>query len=484
MSKVPREGKSEIDQSANIQRRNGLMTSSPLANYTLPGVINYLTSEFTHLERFKIIADLEKTEMSYKIAMLEGRIQALEYSNDQKQQRIDFLERDNMVLKYNREVSYTSSGSDNPPLKINEAPDIDAVSIKQLREKLSQSMHEISALLRAPTNIGQDILHKAHPEHSTFLETLFQNSDPPQNISAKEVLKNGRQSFPSSEQNSTVARFFELDSGSEQFSPDVDLDFDRHLAIESDVETIIEENMPVSFGSSMDLTTVAVQNSLLPPPVVLLKDGIDFDDGRISVSSGGTDFTIRVGDVKCRCQCDPALEVREILGMHVLRAKPSPTLVLVVYKDGRTVCNSVRDDESVQIPIISTDIIPQQTRVVAGTPGLWCLVLNLSNVTDENKTFIQTIQLSEQSNIILAGIVANFTRKQIMSSLSGILDMQFLDAEYIEPRVNNSRGSKNNRSKSKHMESVSLRLVFDVKRNRNSVKLVFDTVKAHSTIRK
>ena len=42
--------------------------------YTLPGVINYLTSEFTKFEQFKIVNNLERSEMKFKIKELEGKL--------------------------------------------------------------------------------------------------------------------------------------------------------------------------------------------------------------------------------------------------------------------------------------------------------------------------------------------------------------------------------------------------------------------------
>ena len=60
------------NNNGNITKLNQSSSGSePI--YTLPGVINYLTSEFTNLERFKIMTNLEKNEMKYKIIQLQGK---------------------------------------------------------------------------------------------------------------------------------------------------------------------------------------------------------------------------------------------------------------------------------------------------------------------------------------------------------------------------------------------------------------------------
>lgn len=64
-----------------------------LANYTLPGVISYLTSEFTNLERFKIMTNLEKSEMKHRILQLTSEVNSLRFLNEKQALRIEQLER-------------------------------------------------------------------------------------------------------------------------------------------------------------------------------------------------------------------------------------------------------------------------------------------------------------------------------------------------------------------------------------------------------
>ncbi|GEQ70952.1 hypothetical protein JCM33374_g4633 [Metschnikowia sp. JCM 33374] len=81
-------------QYANTQNRSVSPSQAPsaLANYTLPGVISYLTSEFTNLERFKIITNLEKSEMKYRIQQLTSELNSVRFVNEKQALRIKLLE--------------------------------------------------------------------------------------------------------------------------------------------------------------------------------------------------------------------------------------------------------------------------------------------------------------------------------------------------------------------------------------------------------
>ncbi|OVF10310.1 hypothetical protein A9F13_02g01078 [Clavispora lusitaniae] len=84
---------------AQANRKDSAEGASPqpqaqLANYTLPGVISYLTSEFTNLERFKIVTNLEKSEMRSRIDQLTAEINALRFLNEKQALRIRELEQE------------------------------------------------------------------------------------------------------------------------------------------------------------------------------------------------------------------------------------------------------------------------------------------------------------------------------------------------------------------------------------------------------
>lgn len=75
---------------------NGFSSSPKLlaspAGYTLPGVISYLASEFTNLERYKIVNNIEKSEMKFKIQQLVSEVNSLKYTNNKQALRIKELE--------------------------------------------------------------------------------------------------------------------------------------------------------------------------------------------------------------------------------------------------------------------------------------------------------------------------------------------------------------------------------------------------------
>lgn len=112
--------------------------------YTLPGVINYLTSEFTNLERFKITTNLEKSEMKYRIIELQGEVNSLKVMNEKQKRTISELQAENDRLR-------SRSGSSEKPKSVEyELPDVDLDVVKRSREQLANSMKEIANLLKVP----------------------------------------------------------------------------------------------------------------------------------------------------------------------------------------------------------------------------------------------------------------------------------------------------------------------------------------------
>lgn len=129
----------------------------PLANYTLPGVINYLTSEFTDLERFKIMTNLEKSEMKYKIVQLQGELNSLRYITEKQKSRIDVLEKENQNLHSQLKHEGPNSQSENETKKGNtikeddiDIPEIDLLEIQKSRAQLTKSMRQVLHLLKTP----------------------------------------------------------------------------------------------------------------------------------------------------------------------------------------------------------------------------------------------------------------------------------------------------------------------------------------------
>ncbi|KAF6068755.1 Striatin family protein [Candida albicans] len=129
--------------------------------YTLPGVINYLTSEFTKLEQFKIVNNLERSEMKFKIKELEGEIKSLTFTNKLQKKTIERLQTENKKLRSRlneeevEEVIMTPS-----PEELAKMSKIDLQTIKRTRERLANSMKEIVTLLKPPTLEPKSLLDK------------------------------------------------------------------------------------------------------------------------------------------------------------------------------------------------------------------------------------------------------------------------------------------------------------------------------------
>lgn len=163
--------------------------SGPLANYTLPGVISYLTSEFTNLERFKIMTNLEKSEMKYRIQQLTSELNSTRYVNEKQALRIKHLE--SVVAEQNKMLDKSASTekeakseaalSEPEPKSAGVAketanssgrsstreagqvsgaskdiPHVDLEILRSSRQNLNKSIQEIILLLKQP--LGLDVL--------------------------------------------------------------------------------------------------------------------------------------------------------------------------------------------------------------------------------------------------------------------------------------------------------------------------------------
>lgn len=102
----------------------------PVLEYTLPGVLSYLTLEFTNLERFKIAASLEKSELQFRIAQLTSEVNLLRFLNDKQRLRIAELE--------------------GGPKEDVDIPHVDLTVLRTAREQLDTAMRDIVRLLKPP----------------------------------------------------------------------------------------------------------------------------------------------------------------------------------------------------------------------------------------------------------------------------------------------------------------------------------------------
>lgn len=141
--------------------------SLPTANYTLPGVISYLTSEFTHLERFKITTNLEKSEMRYKILQLTSEVNTLRFINDKQQLRIKELE---AKLGMNGNISKLN-------IQDVEIPPVDLDILQKSRTQLNKLIRDVLRVLRPPLAISKNYLNAPKTLHSIDLDELLDDSE-------------------------------------------------------------------------------------------------------------------------------------------------------------------------------------------------------------------------------------------------------------------------------------------------------------------
>lgn len=148
----------------------------PLANYTLPGVINYLTSEFTDLERYKIMTNIEKSEMKYKILSLQGENNSLKILNEKYKTRIKQLEKQvsQLLTSPNSGSNECEGGSSSSTLK--NMPEIDLDMINKSRGQLIGYIKEILQLLKPPLSVN-DYVQFPEPGKPDEYEELINNPD-------------------------------------------------------------------------------------------------------------------------------------------------------------------------------------------------------------------------------------------------------------------------------------------------------------------
>lgn len=240
---------------AQQPQQQGTLPNHPLANYTLPGVINYLTSEFTNLERFKIMANLEKQEMKYKVVQLQSELNTLKFVNDKQETRIRELEAENAHLRLKDEKP--ASAKQVAPETI---PEIDLLVIKKSRYQLTKSMREVIQLLKTPSATNSNFANLPDPSQPLAYneyDELFSKDDFvfDSNLRRSSQSKNEKRAKPPvlsvflgylsddnkekeyiKEATDIVARGGSPDA-KEEIIPDSSLD----PLVESDAETVIEE---------------------------------------------------------------------------------------------------------------------------------------------------------------------------------------------------------------------------------------------------
>lgn len=254
-----------------------------LANYTLPGVMSYLTSEFTNLERFKIMTNLEKSEMKYRIQQLTAEINSLKFLNDKQALRIQELEAQlaESGKLASEPISALKSASS---LTDYDIPPVDLQVLRESRQKLNRSIKDVFRLLKPPSTAIQSVMDVPGSEIGTndYDELLHEHQD---DLAQEEEEESGptkiesifsKYTLGSGDLLSDPQGSFEEDSNNlinamneEEEPAEADSAFNtRHgLADESDTETVIVDEPEEAKLLTIDESELV--NSNPEPPIKL-----------------------------------------------------------------------------------------------------------------------------------------------------------------------------------------------------------------------
>lgn len=431
---------------------------APSANYTLPGVISYLTSEFTNLERYKIMTDLEKSEMKYKIAMLQGEVEAFQHTNNKLERRIHNLEQENSLLRLHNNLPPSP-----PPVpESGELPEVDVKAIERSRHTLSQSIHEITDLLRRPTNLGSDLLQKAHPQHETDLEALF-DAPGEKRVDARVVSDSLSEPNPPAH-NSVVGRYFNGLSDTDDF---LNATGSREIPdpiIESDAET--EIYCEDDFGEQMS--------------PILSTEPLKFSNDTISLSHEGKHLTITKGEKVYKHSISLPLATEDIVDVHLVTCEDNQAHILVVHGEGRVMQVCVKKGNQTEIALVESSKRIRNSCLVQCSPALLYLVLEHHDVKSNSMEEIVVNNVSVHDSLLIVQSQTTFSLEQIQGSLADVRDPHLLSAEYHELKAGS--GHKNSNAKNRHRDAVPLKIKFSARRKGSDVFIIFEAAKIHSHI--
>lgn len=304
------------------------------SQYTLPGVINYLTLEFTNLERFKIMTNIEKLEMKYRIIQLQGELNSLKFVNNKQAARIFLLEQENQRLReklhsqdpLDSEVPRSRDDYVDPAIP-GELPDVDLEVVKKTRAQLAQLMKEIVHLLKTPSVKLINSLNLPGPDDSQPLEfdVLMHNSEPEEEFGFGESLP---QQPPRN--NRAVPKYFGDDAAEETPLPKSDpipeedeRDLDNshhHHALEALVEPVYIEpqtTTTVNYESD-DLDTVVDGDVDEAKPPTLAKKQFVHGDYKITMSTLADDKVVVELVAGSRLIMSQAVLLKQVLSVENL----------------------------------------------------------------------------------------------------------------------------------------------------------------------
>ncbi|KAG7816568.1 hypothetical protein KL928_004610 [Ogataea angusta] len=150
--------------------------ASGVSQYTLPGVMQYLQSQFTTVERNRMMSDLERSALKLRIVELEGERNTLKLQNEKLKARVEELEKGQTHTK---EPSTDGSSVDHL-LAVN---NVDVTRLVKARQFLKTATNEILYMLKSPTVELSDPLHFSKDETYEFYSNLNARSTPSQKAS-------------------------------------------------------------------------------------------------------------------------------------------------------------------------------------------------------------------------------------------------------------------------------------------------------------
>ncbi|EMG49283.1 FAR8 Factor arrest protein 8 [Candida maltosa Xu316] len=242
--------------------------------YTLPGVINYLTSEFTNLERFKIMTNLEKNEMKYKIIELQSELNNLKYINEKQSLKINQLEEENQKLKTKLNLQESDVKKEEEKEEdLKDLNDVDLQMIKKSRQQLTNSMREIVTLLKAPTSINNNyssILSKSKNDFDALLnspeinhnpdEFDNNNDDEDEDDDHNHVKHSKKHSTNINNSSSIIQQYFSNDRSIEEFPKNNDEEYDDDLKPSASESFDLDDVLERAITNSSDNTTVVLDD--------------------------------------------------------------------------------------------------------------------------------------------------------------------------------------------------------------------------------
>ncbi|KAH3669425.1 hypothetical protein OGAPHI_001546 [Ogataea philodendri] len=144
------------------------------SHYTLPGIMQYLQSQFTLVERNRMMNDLEKSALKLRIVELESERNTLRLENDKLKARVEALESSGPGYSNGKGKSVDESEVD----QLLSISSVDVTKLVKAKQFLKTATNEILYLLKSPSvelsdnlNITKDGSHELYIHPESHLDT-------------------------------------------------------------------------------------------------------------------------------------------------------------------------------------------------------------------------------------------------------------------------------------------------------------------------